>query len=283
MSGEQSRRDFLKSLGGAAALGYLATRPGKVMGAIPGPSSPSLNEADYPVVTTTDNLEDITVRNVRDPRTYNTFVGLTLLGYMNDDTGAADGWDFIGSSENISSLSPGVGGNAIYTVDTLPESLAEEFFTIDYRGRNPPDYANPAGMTHTIEDQIDRYKTDLTVTYNDNGVTKTETVNVPNIVAKMIFGWDLEDPLEYVPTTFYNRNDNPTEMAAAYENLNQILTEEGLEDSIMKNRNTPLPPLPDPNPWYETRQLLIDLGVDPLVQDDLYPESIKLEMTDYTK
>lgn len=280
ISGKHSRRDFMKYVGAGVGTLALVTGAGKVANAVPGPSSTLLNAEDYPVVTTTDDLEDITVREVRDHAVDNSYVGLPVIAYMNDATGASTGWELIGTSENISSLIPGSTGNMLYT-DVLPPALAEQFYTMDYRGRH--DFDLPAGMTHTIEDQIDRYKTDLTVTYEVNGSTETVSVNIPNVVAKQVFGWDPGEAIPFYSVYGLDPLTQPDEFEDAMTTLYQVLADEGLEDSIMKNRNTGLPPLPDPNPWFETRQLLMDLGEDPMTIDDLYPTGMLLEMTDYGK
>jgi len=282
MSGEHSRRDFLKYFGGAAGAIGLASLPGKVLKAVPGPSSVA-NESDNPIVTTSNSLEDLTVREVRDHAIYASHAGLPVVAYMNDDNGGAEGWDVLAYSENLDSNPPSISGNLLGTSEAIPESLAEQFYTMDYRGRNPDNFDKPTGMTHTIEDQIDRYKTDLTITYDVNGSQENVVVNIPNVVAKQIFGWDPDQPIPWDEYLAYDRVNNPAEFEEAMTNMYQVLSAEGLEDAIMKNRNTPLPPLADPNPWYETRQLLMDLGEDPMTMDDLYPTLVVLEMTDYSK
>lgn len=278
ISGKHNRRDFVKYSGGLLALAGLSTKAGKLAANVPGPSSVVDDQTDYPIINTTNNLENITVREVRDHSISTSYVGLPIVADFNDDVGGAMGWDLLDSS--IPQLNPVVSGSNLYT-DSVPSDLAEQFYTLDYRGRHDP--AKPAGMTHTIEDQIDRYKTDLTITYVENGDTKTETINIPNIAAKQIFGWDLEQPLEWDEFLSYSKANQPVEFEAAMDNLYQVLSDQGLEDSIIQNRNTPLPPLADPNPWYARRDKLIDLSEDPMSIDDLYPTGVTLQMTDYSK
>ncbi|MCF8405197.1 MAG: hypothetical protein K9H58_14730 [Bacteroidales bacterium] len=276
-----SRRSFIKQVSIIAGATALVFKTGKPVGAVPGPNS-TLDDTDYPVINTTNNLENITVREVRDPSVQLSTVGNTLITYLNDSIGDAVGWEYLGKSDNLSDINIDVSGNILYSTDAIPASLAEQFYEIDYRGRNYP-FDKPAGMTYTLKDQIDRYKTDLTITYEVNGNTETVQVNIPNVVAKQIFGWDPDEPIPWEEYSAYDRVNNPVEFETAMNNLYQILEANGLEADILKNRNTGLPPLPDPNPWYTTKQLLEDLAEDPMSIDDLYPTVISLQMTDYGK
>ena len=66
-------------------------------------------------------------------------------------------------------------------------------------------------------------------------------------------------------------------------NLYELLAAARLEDEIIRNRNTPPPPLPDTNPWLATCELIMNLGNDPMPQDDLYSIDVELQMYNFDK
>ena len=56
MSGEIGRRTFLKYLGAGAGTVALASTPGKMLNAVPGPSSVKDDQTDYPIITTDNDF-----------------------------------------------------------------------------------------------------------------------------------------------------------------------------------------------------------------------------------
>ena len=140
------------------------------------------------------------------------------------------------------------------------------------------------GILRTVNEEIDRYATKFTITYKVNGNQETLEFNAPNSVTKKIFGWDPGEQIPYFSDYALDSATQPTEFANAFQNLNEILTSSdfAVQNSRLTNRNTPSP-CPDPNPWYGDAAVLEALTIDPLVQDELYPIGINVEMTDFKK
>lgn len=219
-------------------------------------------------------------RTLRDARYSGTNVGSNFGIMLNDSGSSGNGWELVKTSDNLSGLNISDSGNLLYSPEQIPIELAEQMIELTYRARDAP-YDAPAGVIGKITDQIDRYETKFTITYMADGNQETVEFNAPNNVVKEVFGWD-ELPPE-AQTVGISAATEPQAFEQAMTNLYEILTspEYALERSMTRNRNTPSP-CPDPNPWEETETLLAALGIDPLIQDELYPQGLVLEMTDYT-
>jgi|GEM_PF-3604686 len=269
-----SRRDFLKKAGILTAAGLAA-------------STPSLAQKN------SDALDDLLLEINNDPSTWThrtlrdhyvdwSYAGLPISISLNDagNNTNDDDWSVELYSDNMADLSPQTSGN-VMGANAVPEELAEQPYTMTYLAPDTP--AGHSGVFRTVDEEIDRYMTKFTITYEANGNTETLPFFAPNSVTKKIFGWDPNQPIPWEEFFSYDRANQPVEFENAFNNLYEILTDPAyaVQNSRITNRNTPSP-CPDPNPWYGSAAVLEALAEDPMTIDDLYPTLIAVEMTDFT-
>lgn len=265
-----NRRDFLKTTGGLAVL---ASTVGKG-------NTQTLDDA---VITSTNDPQQYTSREVRDHTVDPSYVGIPLGATVHDAIGSTTGWELLGASENIEHLQPGGSGNIYGTFSPATEQDAYKEYWLKYRALDSG--SQSSGITRIVDDEIDRYKTVFSIDYiENNGNVQTVEIIAPNSVTKYLMGWNSEDPIQYVPFQSINPVLQQQEFVDYFARLQEMVTnpDYNLKVSRIVNRNTPSP-VPDPNPAYAKIALLdaISQG-DVLNHDELYPTLIVLDMTDFT-
>ncbi len=227
----------------------------------------------------------VNVRKIRDHYVENAYVGLPLTSLLNSSDATTTNWELVKSSDNLASVPPVSSGQYIFSSGNIPESLAYEDFWVEYRLKD----SDSSGSIGKIEDEFDRYKTKFTIDYmyDDNGTMTPGFVEfkAPNSVTKYLMGWNPNDPISYRQYTTLDPIADPQEFVNFFANLENTINNlpaNALARSKIINRNTPYP-LNDPdNPFEATLALLSGISHgDVLVQDDLYPTQINLEMTNY--
>ncbi len=241
-----------------------------------------LNATD-PVTITVDTSQNVQgVRKIRDHWVNFTYKNVPLSISLSDaqNLSGIEHWSTVDYSDNLDSLGYEHTGNLIFTNNLVPDSLAETDYSITYRAN---DTANaPHGVVRTVSDEFDRYWTEMKVTYMSNGQQFELEFMAPNSVVKQVFDWDPSQPIPFYPSFGLDAITQPSDFEDAMETLKDIIDNDPELSSRLTNRNTPAP-CPDPNPWYADAQLLSALGVDPLVQDELYPQLINVYMVDFSK
>ncbi len=278
MSGD-SRRDFLKKtgfLGGALTLGGATS----VLGQTKSGNSDALDDL---LLEVNNNSANWGHRTLRDHRVAWSYAGVPISAHLHDadNNVGDDDWSVELYSDNLADLGPDSSANIIGTTNSVPEERAEQPYTMTYLAPDEP--AGHHGVFRTVNEEIDRYMTEFTVTYQANGNQEVMTFLAPNSVTKHIFGWDPEQPIPWKNNPYgADRVNNPVEFENFFNNLYEILSDPdyAVQNSRLTNRNTPSP-CPDPNPWYGDAAVLEALAADPMTIDDLYPEGIVVNMTDF--
>ena len=245
-----------------------------------------LDANDEAQIGVDSNLNNSTVRLVRDSHVPSSEAGNYLNAVFSDSIPSALNWQLLAVSDNIVPLNPALYDN-IFGTDPAPVELSGEIYSALYRGLDGPGAAS--GTTRNLDEQVDRYRTLITIDYmyDDNGTMTPDSFQfyAPHDVVKHLMEW--EEPMPYFPNGV-TLDPLHNQFVPFFTHLQELLQSpqlgNDLKDDLSRliNRMTPSP-CPDPNPAYDDLALLDGISQgDVTVHDNMYPTLVAIDQQDLT-
>ncbi len=238
----------------------------------------SSDQANIGVDTNNDN---VTTRILVNPYHKNSMIGYEwgLFAYSLNDNGVDP--VILGASENLADLVLDSTGNSIlYSKNIVPDSYVDTFWEVLYM---KPDYEGASsGVVQLSRDIFDKYFTRFEIKYNAwNDQTqsyeeKMEWFDSPNDLTKELLGFDMSQPMPWVPNLTIDPQSNEQGFVDYFARLNDIFTNPDRAADLGRLICRTARGVPQHNDVYQKLAVLQALSEDPLTQDEMYPTFIKL-------